>query len=143
MRPTHHHSSVPSRSRPWRNGEKWGEMGNVHPDATTIPPLSPCLARFFSLHATPCSYPLPSYCVSPTKRIPEWPPPPIPLPRDINPLPVPLMSFQAPPSESLVAALHPLIVCVLLFYLLPALFSDHTAQAVWETYHLHTLIAHC
>lgn len=64
-------------------------------------------------------------------------------PPDIGPLPVPLMSFQSPlpPSESLVAALHPLIVCVLLLYLLPALFSDHTAQAVWETYHLDTLVA--
>lgn len=52
-----------------------------------------------------------------------------------------LMSFQSSPSESLVTALHPLIVCVLLLYCLPGLFSDDTAQAVWHAYRLDILIA--
>ena len=51
------------------------------------------------------------------------------------------MSFQTSPTESLVTALHPLIVCVLLLYWLPGLFSDDTAQAVWEAYRLDTFIA--
>ena len=42
--------------------------------------------------------------------------------------------------ESLVNALHPLLLCFLLLYLLPDLFSDDTAQAVWKTYHLDTFI---
>ena len=50
------------------------------------------------------------------------------------------MSFQPSPSESLITALHPLILCLLLLYWLPDLFSDDTAQAVWETYRLDTLI---
>ena len=61
-------------------------------------------------------------------------------PRDIVPARVPLMSHQTPRSESLVIALHPLIVCVLLLYLLPGLFSDDTAQAVWVTYRLDAFI---
>lgn len=65
----------------------------------------------------------------------------IPPPQDVDPAQVPLMSFPTPPSESLVTALHPLIVCLLLLYLLPGLFSDYTAQAVWETYHLESFIA--
>ena len=51
------------------------------------------------------------------------------------------MTFQTSSSESLVTALHPLIVCVLLLYWLPGLFSDETAQAVWEAYRLDTFIA--
>lgn len=62
-------------------------------------------------------------------------------PQDVGPANIPLMTFPTPRSESLVTALHPLIVCVLLLYLLPGLFSDYTAQAVWETYHLDTFIA--
>ena len=64
-------------------------------------------------------------------------------PRDIGPADVslPLMSLQTPRSESLVIALHPLIVSLLLLYLFPGLFSDYTAQFVWETYHLDSLIA--
>lgn len=54
---------------------------------------------------------------------------------------VPLMSLSTPRSESIVTALQPLIVCLLLLYLLPGLFSDYTAQAVWEAYHLDTIIA--
>lgn len=62
-------------------------------------------------------------------------------PKDLDPANVPLMTLPTPRSESLITALHPLIVCVLLLYLLPGLFSDYTAQAVWETYHLDTFIA--
>ena len=52
------------------------------------------------------------------------------------------MSQSAPrSSESLVTALHPLIACLLLLYLLPGLFSDSIAQAVWEAYHLDAFIA--
>lgn len=43
--------------------------------------------------------------------------------------------------ESLVNTLHPLLLCLLLLYLLPGLFSDDTAQAVWKTYHLDTVVA--
>lgn len=57
-----------------------------------------------------------------------------------DPAYVPLMSTLTPRSESLVTALHPLIVCLLLLYLLPGLFCDYTAQAVWETYRLDALI---
>ena len=53
----------------------------------------------------------------------------------------PLMSLPTPRSESLVFALHPLIVSLLLLYLLPGLFSDYTAQAVWDVYRLDTFIA--
>lgn len=63
------------------------------------------------------------------------------LSQDVDPAHVPLMSLPTPPSESLVNALHPLIVCLLLLYLLPGLFSDYTAQAVWDTYNLDTFIA--
>ena len=62
-------------------------------------------------------------------------------PQDALPALVPLMSPSAPRSESLVTALQPLIVCLLLLYLLPGLFSDSTAQAVWEAYRLDTFIA--
>lgn len=62
-------------------------------------------------------------------------------PQGGDPAPVPLTSLSTPRSESLVTALHPIIVCLLLLYLLPGLFSDYTAQAVWETYHLDTFIA--
>lgn len=51
------------------------------------------------------------------------------------------MPLPTPRSESLVTALHPLIICLLLLYLLPGLFSDYTAQVVWETYHLDAFIA--
>ena len=62
-------------------------------------------------------------------------------PRDIDPAHGPLMSLSTPRSEGLVIALHPLILCSLLLYLLPGLFFDYTAQAVWEKYHLDTLVA--
>lgn len=61
--------------------------------------------------------------------------------RDIGPADVPLMSLQTPRSDGLVIVLHPLMVSLLLLYLFPSLFSDYTAQLVWETYHLDTLIA--
>ena len=62
-------------------------------------------------------------------------------PQDVDSALVPLMSLSTPRSKSYVTALQPLIVCLLLLYLLPGLFSDYTAQAVWETYHLDTFIA--
>ena len=65
----------------------------------------------------------------------------VPLLREIDSAHVLLMSFPPSPSESLATALHPLIICVLLLYCLPGLFSDDTAQAVWETYRLDTFIA--
>ena len=65
----------------------------------------------------------------------------VPLLKDIDSAHVLLMSFQTSPSENLITALHPLIVCVLLLYYLPGLFSDDTAQAVWELYRLDTFIA--
>ena len=61
--------------------------------------------------------------------------------KDIDSAHVLLMSFQSSPSETLITALHPLIVCVLLLYCLPGLFSDDTAQAVWDAYRLDTIIA--
>lgn len=63
--------------------------------------------------------------------------------QDVNPAHRPLMSSPTPRSETLVTALHPLIVCLLLLFLLPGLFSDHTAQIVWDTYHLDAFIALC
>lgn len=65
----------------------------------------------------------------------------ITAPEGVIPANVPLMSLPPPRSESLVFALHPLIVSLLLLYLLPGLFSDYTAQAVWEVYRLDTFIA--
>ena len=62
-------------------------------------------------------------------------------PQDGDPVYPPLMSLPTPRSESIVIALHPLIICLLLLYLLPGLFSDYTAQVVWETYHLDAFIA--
>lgn len=62
-------------------------------------------------------------------------------PPHVDPAYVPLMSRPTPRSESLVFALHPLIICLLLLYLLPGLFHDYTAQAVWEAYRLDTFIA--
>ena len=50
------------------------------------------------------------------------------------------MSIPPPPSDSLVLALHPLIVSLLLLYLLPGLFSDYTAQAVWDVYRLDSFL---
>lgn len=61
-------------------------------------------------------------------------------PQHLDPANVPLMSLT-PRSESLATALHPLIICLLLLYLLPGLFSDYTAQSVWDTYRLDTFIA--
>ena len=63
-----------------------------------------------------------------------------PLLKNIDSAHVIVMSFQTSSSESLVTVLHPLIVCVLLLYWLPDLFSDDTAQAVWEAYRLDTFI---
>lgn len=62
-------------------------------------------------------------------------------PLHADPAHVPLMSIPTSQTESIVTALHPLFVCLLLLYLLPGLFCDYTAQAVWETYHLDALIA--
>ena len=56
---------------------------------------------------------------------------------------LPLMSIPISKPEGLVSLLRPLVFSLLLLYLLPDLFSDNAAQAVWETYHLDTLTANC
>ena len=53
---------------------------------------------------------------------------------------LPLMLSSTPPSDSLVTALHPLLLIFLLLYLVPGLFSDPTAQALVETCQLDAYI---
>ena len=64
----------------------------------------------------------------------------LPLPPEAD-LP-PMLNGSASPrwSESLVNALHPLVACVLLLYLLPGLFSDPVAQQFVETCQLDAFI---
>lgn len=51
-----------------------------------------------------------------------------------------MLTSSTPRSDGLLTALHPLVIILLLFYLLPGLFSDPTAQALVETCQLDTYI---